>query len=114
MPRPTPLRPLLTKLLPFCLVVALLLVAFMSFHLVSGTWRRVLESRTTVGTRIRQLNAVADNLSRILMATETESALLNRDVGRFLKIVEKQVGEMKAAKEQQSSSRKQTLPSSRF
>lgn len=50
---------------------------------VSGRWSRLLESRTLAGTRIRQLSAVADNLSRILMATETESAMLNRDVHRY-------------------------------
>lgn len=61
----------------------------------SDAWRKIFDHRILTGIKIRQLNSIANNLTRIIMATETESALLNRDISRFLKIIEKQVEYMK-------------------
>ncbi|GFT76397.1 hypothetical protein NPIL_465861 [Nephila pilipes] len=83
-----------THLIPLYSVAVFLVVT--SFYYLAGAWRKILDARVLTGTRIRQLNAIANNLSRIIMATETESALLNRDINRFLKLVQTQVKELKA------------------
>ncbi|CAL1299252.1 unnamed protein product [Larinioides sclopetarius] len=81
------------QLIPLYSLAVFLLVT--SSYYLAGAWRRIFDARVLTGTRIRQLNAIANNLSRIIMATETESAILNRDINRFLKIVQKQVDELK-------------------